>query len=158
MVLLDFVLTSDFWIQFLKFNSYSMSHFNDLIDRLSRDKYLTTSDPSKGYRQVTLAQQSCELTDFRTPWGLFLVYSLAICMELRLPLKGLWIRYDQPAAPDRGRPRKLSRTSSEHWAVIWCYIALTFSSHSFCKLMPQILGWVQYSSKAHQLIISQWLS
>lgn len=54
-----------------KFDSYPTHCIDDLIDCLGGVKYLTTIDLSRGYWQVPLAQQSCELTTFRTPWGLF---------------------------------------------------------------------------------------
>lgn len=54
-----------------KFDSYPTPRIDELIDRLGKARYLTTIDLCKGYWQIALTERSCELTAFRTPWGLF---------------------------------------------------------------------------------------
>ena len=54
-----------------KFDSYPTPRIDDLIERLGKSQFLTTIDLCKGYWQIPLTKNSCELTAFRTPWGLF---------------------------------------------------------------------------------------
>ncbi|KAL2103518.1 hypothetical protein ACEWY4_000386 [Coilia grayii] len=52
-----------------KFDPYPMPRVDDLVERLGKAKFLTTIDLCKGYWQVPLAEDSKELTAFRTPFG-----------------------------------------------------------------------------------------
>ena len=54
-----------------KFDPYPMPRVDDLVERLGKAKFLTTLDLCKGYWQVPLAEDSKELTAFRTPFGHF---------------------------------------------------------------------------------------
>lgn len=53
------------------FDAYPMPRIEDLLERIGRANYITTLDICKGYWQVPLESQSCPLTAFRTPLGLF---------------------------------------------------------------------------------------
>ncbi|KAK1804196.1 hypothetical protein P4O66_020238 [Electrophorus voltai] len=54
-----------------KFNPYPMLRVDDMIERPGKARYITTTDLSKGYWQVPLAQESKELSALRTPYGMF---------------------------------------------------------------------------------------
>lgn len=75
-----------------KFDSYTNSRIDDLIECLGKAKFLNTIDLCKGYWQVSLSSSSKELTVFRAPWGLFQKCSLNVT-EHRQPSSSSWIRY-----------------------------------------------------------------
>ena len=52
-------------------NTYPMSRIDDLLDQLGQAHFLSTTDLTQGYWQVTMAKTSCHKTAFVTPFGQF---------------------------------------------------------------------------------------
>lgn len=52
-----------------KFDPYPMPRVDELIEKLSNARFLTTLDLCKGYWQIPLSPDSKELTAFKTPFG-----------------------------------------------------------------------------------------
>lgn len=52
-----------------KFDPYPMPRVDDLVERLSKAKFLTTLDLCKGYWQIAISADSKEMTAFKTPFG-----------------------------------------------------------------------------------------
>ena len=66
-----------FCVDYRRLNSVShydtctMPRVDDMIDRLGNAKYISTLDLSRGYWQVPVAADSCPMTAFATPYGLY---------------------------------------------------------------------------------------
>ena len=52
-------------------DAYPMLWIDELIDRLGKDKFVTTLDLTRGYWQVPVAESAREKTGFVTPSGLY---------------------------------------------------------------------------------------
>lgn len=54
-----------------KCQSYPMPRIDELLEKVGNSKFISTIDLSKGYWQLSLAQETKELTAFTTPFGLY---------------------------------------------------------------------------------------
>ena len=52
-------------------DAYPMPRIDELIDRLGTAKFMTTLDLTRGYWQVSVAEDSRQHTAFTTPFGLY---------------------------------------------------------------------------------------
>ena len=52
-------------------DSYPLPRIDETLDWLSRKKVFSILDASAAYWTIPLSEESCELTAFSTPWGLF---------------------------------------------------------------------------------------
>ena len=57
--------------QVAKLDAYPMPRIDEVIDKISPAKYITTLDLAKGYWQIPLSPESKEKTAFVTPFGLY---------------------------------------------------------------------------------------
>ena len=60
---------------------YPLPRIDDLLDKLSKAKFLPAIDLASGYHQIKLADDACEKTAFVTRYGLFeyTVLPLGLC-------------------------------------------------------------------------------
>ena len=60
---------------------YPLPRIDDLLDKLSRARYLSAIDLASGYHQIKLAPEDCEKTAFVTRYGLYeyTVLPLGLC-------------------------------------------------------------------------------
>ena len=56
----------------IKFDTELMGNPDDIIAKLSGNKFFTKIDLSKGYCQITMEEDSKELTTFETPVGCYM--------------------------------------------------------------------------------------
>ena len=54
-----------------QFDGYPMPRVDDLIDQIGQAKFISTLDLTRGYWQVSVAEEARHKTPFITPFGLF---------------------------------------------------------------------------------------
>ena len=59
-------------------DAFPIPRMDDMLDRLSGCKWLTTLDLISGYWQVEVAPEDREKTAFGTPWGLY-EFNVMLC-------------------------------------------------------------------------------
>ena len=65
----------------MKKDIYPLPHIDDLLDKLSKARFLSAIDLASGYHQIKLADDACEKTAFITRYVLFeyTVFPLGLC-------------------------------------------------------------------------------
>ena len=62
---------------------YPLPRIDDLLDKLSKARFLSAIDLASGYHKIKLADDACEKTAFATRYGLFeyTIVPLGLCNE-----------------------------------------------------------------------------
>ena len=65
---------------------YPLPRIGDLLDKLSKARFLSAIDLASGYHQIKLADDACEKTTFVTRYGLFeyTILPLGLCNALSM--------------------------------------------------------------------------